>query len=249
MPPKGGVVDDQEQPPKEAGQGEGSRQARRAGPATDENRADRIEAQLFVRLSDPATPPAEVAEIVAARAGDSAMAGFLARLRIAEGTPLEDLEETSRLLLARDPDDPPDQVPGEDAPAARSRLGALTFAAAVAYARGDEERERHLTARALATVGTADPEDVGEWLQIVRSLAADGHPAEALELLEPRLPAELDDDRIGDVHGAAIARAYQDGDHDERERAALARFTDRSGWDALRAALDDYLARSDWARR
>jgi hypothetical protein len=98
------------------------------------------------------------------------MAGFLARLRISEGVPLEDLEETSRLLLARDPDDLTGQVPAEETLAARSRLGALTFAAAVAHARGDEEQERRHTARALAAVGTADHEDVGEWLQIVRSL-------------------------------------------------------------------------------
>ncbi len=41
----------------------------------------RVEAEQIVRLADRATPPAEVAEIVAARAGDSAMASGPARFR------------------------------------------------------------------------------------------------------------------------------------------------------------------------
>jgi hypothetical protein len=221
--------------------------ARQAEQARRRAKNDRIlaQAEQLVRLADPATPPAEVAAIIDEYAAGFALGADLARLRISEGTSLEDLAETSRLLLARD-GEPTDPVTEEGAPPARALLGALTFAAAVAHAGGDEAEEHRLIARALAAVETADPDDVGEWLHIVGSLVTDGHQSEALELLEPRLRNDPDDDRAGAVYEAAITQAYQNAEKDERERAALARFADRSAWDELRAALDDYLDRTNW---
>ena len=81
-------------------------------------------------------------------------------------------------------------------------------------------------------------------LEVVDFISTSGHAAEAVELLELRLKEAPDEDFAGDLHGAAIERAYATACADEtaaRERAAVHRFADRTGLVAFKDAVSAFL--------
>jgi tetratricopeptide repeat protein len=141
-------------------------------------------------------------------------------------------------------------------------LTALTFAAAAARAAGDTGTARGLLDQALAAADDPDTR-----MGIVEHLRASGRLADAIEALEDRLREAPDDDDAAERYGMAIEEAYahvNDGQPTggcpcgqgapwqeccgPRERAALSRFTDRSGLIALSDAVGAYLATSGYRR-
>ena len=178
------------------------------------------------RIYDPETPVAELAVLLAEHYQGVPVAGWLVSALRREGSSLERLRGTARLMLA-----------DQDA----SSLTVLTFAAAVAGAAGDAEEERRLIDRALAEDEAGDP-DVR--LEIIDFISASGHAADAVELLEPKLNKVPVDDFAVELYGTAIERAYATANADEsagRERAAVDRFADRTGLIALRDAVSAFL--------
>ncbi|MGH3189104.1 MAG: hypothetical protein ACRDPY_06100 [Streptosporangiaceae bacterium] len=217
-------------------------EARRQRAKTTEIRAVQ---QRVARIHDPATPPAELASLLAGRYKGMAVAGSLAKILIEEGSSLQRLADAAQLMLAADSG-------GQDSPS----LTAVTFAAAVAGAAGNTEEERRLIDLALEAtevpaVESTDSLDVR--LRVINFIAASGHVGEAVELLEPLLREVPDDDYAAEVYGLAISAAYaqaseaepgkgeREGDG-EREHAVVARFTDRSRLTALRDAVGAFLA-------
>jgi hypothetical protein len=188
----------------------------------------------FARMTNPDTPPDEVAELVALELADSAVSGTIAHARLRMGVPVSQVARSAELLLAAHP-------PG---------IGALTFAAALAHDTGREEEEHRHTAEALdlTRAGTgATQDDAGEWLGVVRFIATD-HPGEAVALIEPYLVAEPDDELAGEIYGAALENVYRSADPTDGERAALDRFADRSALVALREAFGEFLDRTEWGK-
>jgi hypothetical protein len=55
-----------------------------------------------------------------------------------------------------------------------------------------------------------------------------------------------DDELAAGIYAEALAEAHTEADPSERERAALTRFGDRSGSEALREAIDAFLGRTEW---
>jgi hypothetical protein len=198
-------------------------EARRRRAATA--RIHALQARLE-RVYDPETPVAELAVLLAEHYRGVPVAGWLVSALRREGSSLERLQDTARLMLA-----------DQDA----SSLTVLTFAAAVAGAAGDAEEERRLIEAALASDEADDP-DVR--LEIIDFISASGHAAEAIELLEPKLNEAPDDDFAVELYGTAIERAYalaNAGESADRERAAVHRFADRTGLIALRDAVSAFL--------
>ncbi|MGD0109596.1 MAG: hypothetical protein ABSC06_37055 [Rhodopila sp.] len=184
-----------------------------------------IQARLK-RIYDPETPVADLAVLLAEHFQGMPVAGWLVSALRREGSSLERLQGTARLMQA-----------DQDA----ASLTVLTFAAAVAGAAGDAEEERGLIDRALAADEAGDP-DVR--LEIINFISVSGHAADAVELLEPMLTEVPDDDFAVELYGAAIERAYALANAEEsagRERAAVHRFADRTGLIALRDAVSAFL--------
>jgi len=197
----------------------------RAGAERQQQLADR-----YSRLLDPQSSRAEVAELLAAELPDSIVAGVMAEMRMSLGVPPEEVAETARLMLASAPEPP--------------GAGALAVAAWVAHRIGDEDAE-HRYARELLARADADG-DAGQRLEVIRSVSVRGHPGEACELIEPYLREHPGDELAAEIYAEAVARAHGEAEPGERERAALARYADRSGIDALRAAIVAFLDRTDW---
>jgi hypothetical protein len=213
-------------------------EARRAEQARRHARKEQDRAMMehYARMTNPQAPPEEVAELVALELADSAVAGTIARARLRMRVPADEVARSAELLLATQP----------------SRIGALTFAAALAHHAGDEEEEHRHTAKALALAragaddaGTRD--DAPEWLQVVRFIASD-HPGEAVALTEPYVAAEPDDPLAGEIYAAGLERLFQSAEPADSERAALDRFADRSALIALREAFGEFLDRTEWGK-
>ena len=196
--------------------------------------------QRVARIHDPATPAAELAATLAEHYQGVAIAGWLVKVLIEEGSSLQRLTDAAKLMLAADAGD-------QDPPP----LTAVTFAAAVAGAARDSAEERRLIDLALAATevpAAAEAADsLVERLKVLHFISTSGHPAEAVELLEPLLREAPDDDYAAEIYGTAISAAYAQASEagpgeGERERAAVARFTDRSGLTALRDAVGAFLA-------
>lgn len=213
-------------------------QARRAEQSRLRARTERARqtSERINRLFDPATPPEAVAGILAAEFPDSLAAGGMLQLRADSGAPAEEVAETARLVLAGD----------ETETRAEMRTGTVAVAAWAAHLAGDEEAEqgyvRELFARADAEWKAHD--DSTMRLEVIRSLVRRDHAGQACELIEPYLLEHPSDDLAVEIYGAALARAYDKDDAGEQERAALDRFADRSGFDALREAFEAFLDRS-----
>ena len=207
-------------------------EARRAQQSRPRARAERQQqlADRYSRLLDPRTSPAEVAELLAAELPDSSVAGAMVQMRMSLGVPAEEVAETARLMQASAPEPP--------------GAGTLAVAAWAAHATGDEDAE-HRYARELLARADADG-DAGQRLEVIRSVSVRGHPGEACELIEPYLREHPGDGLAAEIYAEAVARAHSEAEPGERERAALARYADRSGIDALRAAIGSFLDRTDW---
>jgi hypothetical protein len=81
---------------------------------------------------------------------------------------------------------------------------------------------------------------------LIRAASVRGHPGEACELIEPYLRGRPDDELAAGIYAEALAEAHAEAEPGERERAALTRYGDRSGSDALREAMDAFLGRTEW---
>lgn len=207
-------------------------EARRAEQSRLRARAERHQQQAehYSRLLDPQASPADVAELLAAELADSIVAGAIVQLRMGLGAPAGEVAEIARLMLASAPEPP--------------KAGTLAVAAWAAHRAGDEDAEHRYASELLAR---ADADgDAGQRLEVIRSVSVRGHPGEACDLIEPYLREHPDDERAAEIYADAVARAYGEAEPGERERAALARYADRSGIDALRASIGSFLGRTHW---
>lgn len=219
-------------------------QAKRAEELRLRARTERARqaSEQITRLFDPATPPAVVAEIVAAAFPDTLSAGGMLQVRLNSGVPAEDVAETARLMLARNGTEHQDDTEtGKETP-----TGTIAVAALAAHLAGDEDAE-HEHVREL--LGRADAEmaatgDAMMRLEVIDSLAQREHGGEACELIEPYLREHPSDDFAYVTYAKALAQANRKNDPGLQERAALARFRDRTDLDVLRAAVASFLDRS-----
>ena len=157
------------------------------------------------------------------------------------GADPERLEDTSRLLWSD------------------HSLTALTFAAAVARATADPAAERTFIDKALAVSeprvladdGAAgddeDDEEPAPRLGVTRFMLDLGYLAEAVEFLEQVIRDWPQDEEATEQYGTAIERIHESGlaaagEAGDRDRAALARFSDRTGLNTLYSELGKYLA-------
>ena len=191
----------------------------------------RQSAERYDQLSDPSASPARIAEILAAELPERVLAADMMRLRMSLGVPTEEVTQTARLLLERTAPEPPG-------------IGALAVAALAAHLAGDEDAEhgyaRELLARADAS------RDPGQRLEVVRSATGRDHPGETCELIEPYLREHPDDELATDIYARALAKAHAQAEPGELETAALDRYRDRSGVDALDRAVDEFTERTPW---
>ncbi|HTU75359.1 MAG TPA: hypothetical protein VMG38_17740 [Trebonia sp.] len=213
-----------------------------AKQALEQRRRDRVEQDRLAQrrlelIRDPATPPDELAGLLDEHYEGTAIDGALVASLLEAGAEPERLEETSRLLWSDD------------------SLTAITFAAGVAHACGDEPEERNLLDKALAVSDPArfpgDQATAGR-LGVTRFLLDVGYLGEAVEHLEALAGDWPQDEEATEQYGVAIERiteaageageAGEEGEAGEREQAALARFGDRSGLMDLYEALGKYLA-------
>jgi hypothetical protein len=217
--------------------------------------------ERYDRIVDPATPPQELAAVLAEHYSGQPVLSRLAELLLAKGSSPERLAEAAEAMLAADSgnaEDAGDAVkPGDAAGEWSPSLTALTFAASAARAAGDAATVRRLLDQALAA--TDDPYTRTD---MTLHLRASGRLADAIELLEARLREAPGDDHAAEHYGSAIEEAHGHVTEETpgdcpcgqgrpwqeccgpRERAALSRFTDRSGLSALRDAVGAYVAAS-----
>lgn len=207
----------------------GAKRAASSRPQAAANRPASRPGSIF-DLVDPALSPAEVADRVAAEFAGHAAAGTIARMRLEAGIPAAEVAETSRLLLA--------SVTGPPA------LGALSFAAVVAHAEGDEQAEHGYTTQMLARTKAAG--EAKRWLDVVRFISGNGHPGEAIELAEPYLRDHLEDQDAAFIYALILQEAADLAEPGERERAALERFADRSGLAEVKRAVVAFMDRTGW---
>jgi hypothetical protein len=206
-----------------------------AKQALERRRRDRVEQDRLAQrrlelIRDPATPADELAGLLDEHFEGRAIDGDLIASLLDAGAEPERLEDTSRLLWADD------------------SLTAVTFAAGVARATGDPAAERTFIDKALAI---SQPDEATEEpaarAGVTRFLLDLGYHAEAAEHLEPLICSWPQDEDATEQYGTAIERIYEldgtgQGQASEADRAALARFGDRSGLLALYGALGKYLA-------
>ena len=182
-------------------------------------------------LSDPSTSPSDVAGVLAAEFPEQILAADMMSLRRSIGVPAEDIIETARLLL----EEAAPETPG---------MGVLAVAALAAHLAGDEDAEhgyaREILARADAM---GDPQ---LRLPVIRSATGRDHPGETCELIEPYLREHPDDELAADIYARALERAFVQAGPGGPETAALARYGDRSGADALDRAVGEFAERTEW---
>jgi hypothetical protein len=210
--------------------------------ALEQRRQDRVEQDRLAQrrlelIRDPATPSDELAGLLEEHYEGSAVDGGLVASLLEAGATQERLEETSRLLW-RD-----------------GSLTSLTFAAGVAHASGDAAEERNLINEALTASGRGDgdgddgaaaddsAEDPSRRLGVIRFLLELGYHAEAAGHLEALIRDWPQDEEAVEQYGTTIERIFEGNDEDgEALPAAMARFGDRTGLNALYEALGKYLA-------
>ena len=191
----------------------------------------RQSAERHQQLRNPSASPAAIAEILAAELPEQVAAADMMHLRMSLGVPAEEVVETARLLLERAAPEPPG-------------IGALAVAALAAHLAGDEDAEHGYARELLARVdGSRDP---GRRLEVIRSATGRDHPGETCELIEPYLREHPDDELAADIYAHALAKAHVQAEPGELETAALDRYRDRSGVDALDRAVDEFTERPPW---
>jgi hypothetical protein len=124
-------------------------------------------------------------------------------------------------------------------------IGTLAVAAWAAHLTGDEEAERGYASELLSRADAVDGPELR--LEVIRTVSARGHPGEACELIGPYLRERPDDELAAGIYAEALVKAHAEAAPGERERAALTRFGDRSGSEALREAINAFLGRTQWA--
>lgn len=206
--------------------------AKRAEQARRRAKAEREQqtAERYRCLLDPRTSPADVARILAAELPDSLAAGAMMQIRLSFGVPGEEIAQTARLMLASAMGPP--------------QIGTLAVAAWAAHVTGDEDAERGYTSELLSRADAVDDPELR--LEVIRAASVRGHPGEACELIEPYLREHPDDQLAAGIYAEALAQAHPEAEPGERERAALTRYGDRSGGEALREAIDAFLSRTEW---
>ena len=192
----------------------------------------RQSAERYDQLCDPSAGPALIAGILAAELPErAAVAADMMLLRMSLGVPAEEVMETARLLLERTAPESPG-------------IGALAVAALAAHLAGDEEGEHGYAREMLARAdGSRDP---GQRLEVIASATGRDHPGETCELIEPYLREHPDDELAADIYARALAKAYAQAEPGKLETAALDRYRDRSGVDALDRAVDEFTKRTPW---
>jgi hypothetical protein len=201
-------------------------QVRRRSKAERERRT----AERYRHLLDPRTSPVDVAGILAAELPDSLVAGAMMQIRLSSGVPGEEIAETARLMLASATEPP--------------RIGTLAVAAWAAHVTGEEDAERGYASELLSRADAVGGPQLR--LEVIRAASNRGHPGEACELIEPYLRGHPDDELAGGIYAEALAKAHAEAEPGARERAALTRYGDRSGSEALRKAIDAFLGRTEW---
>ena len=210
------------------------------------DRADHVK-----RLSDPATPVAELAALLNERYDGEPVFGYEVDRLKNFGWPTERLVSVADALLA-------DGVNGEPS------LTALTFASEVARETGDTERARALLDQAFEAPAASDR---FTRLNLTSLLRFTGRQAEAITLIEASLREDPDARYPVEAYGVAISELHERANGQQpangcschsgkpweqccgpREQAALSRFTDRSGLTALTDAIAAFLADSDYGR-
>jgi hypothetical protein len=206
--------------------------AKHAGQARRRAKAEREQqtAERYRRLLDPLTSPADVAGILAVELPDSLAAGAMMQIRLSSGVPGGEIAQTARLMLASATGPP--------------QIGTLAVAAWAAHVTGDEDAERGYACELLSRADAADDPELR--LEVIRAASDRGHPGEACELIEPYLRGHPDDELAAGIYAEALAKAHAKAAPGERERAALTRYGDRSGREALREAIDAFLSRTEW---
>lgn len=217
--------------------------------------AEQIIQEAIARFNRLVKPGASVAELVSLLNGyycGHPVSTVLVKRMLAEGSSPERLAEAAETMLA----------PGDGQESGPS-LMALTFAAEVARAEGKAGRVHELLDKALA-VATDDPEDR---MDLLDHLWESRRLADCLSLLEAILRDAPDDDRAAEYYRMGIQEAYRNVNDQQpsdqcscgrgaswqeccgpRERAALSRFTDRSGITAISDAITAFLATSEYGR-
>ncbi len=191
----------------------------------------RQSAERYEQLNDPSVSPADIAEILAEEFPERVIAADMLRLRMLRGVPAEEVTETARLLLERAAPEPPG-------------TGALAVAALAAHLAGDEDAEHGYAGELFArTDASRDP---GQWLEVVRSATSRDHPGETCELIEPYLREHPDNELAIDIYAGALAKAHVQAEPGELETAALGRYRDRSGVDAMDCAVVEFTGRTPW---
>jgi hypothetical protein len=191
----------------------------------------RQSAERYAQLGDPSVTPADIAEILATELPDRVLAADMMRLRMSLGVPAEEVVETARFLLECTAPKPPG-------------VGALAVAALAAHLAGDEDVE-HGYAREMLARADASP-DPGRRLEVIGSATGRDHPGETCELIEPCLRENPDEETAADIYTCALAKAQAMAEPGELETAALDRYRDRSGVDALDRAVDEFTERTRW---
>ena len=206
--------------------------AKRAEQARRRAKSEREQqtAERYRRLLDPRTSPVDVAGILAAELPDSLAAGAMMQIRLSSGVPGEEIAQTARLMLASATGPP--------------QIGTLAVAAWAAHVTGDEGAERGYASELLSRADALDDPELR--LEVIRATSVRGHPGEACELIEPYLRERPDDELAAGIYAEALAEAHTGAEPGERERAALTRYGDRSGSEALREAIDAFLGRTEW---
>jgi hypothetical protein len=206
---------------------------RRAEQERQRARAERERqaAGHFEQLNDPSVSPADVAGILAAELPDRVVAADMMRLRMSLGVPAEEIIETARLLLEGAAPEPPG-------------VGALAVAALAAHLAGDEDAEHDYARELLARADASG--DPGQRIAVIGSATGRDHPGETCELIGPYLREDPDDELTTNIYARALAKAYVQAGPGELETAALERYGDRSGADALDHAVGEFAERTPW---
>jgi hypothetical protein len=210
------------------------------------DRADQVK-----RLSDPATPVAELVVLLNERYDGEPVFGFEVDRLKSFGWSTERLVSVADALLADGASDEPS-------------LTALTFASEVARETGDTERARALLDQAFEAPAASDGLTR---LNLISLLRFAGWQAEAITLIEASLRDDPDARYLAELYGVAISELHERANGQQpangcscgsgnpweqccgpREQAALSRFTDRSGLTALTDALSAFLSDSDYGR-
>ena len=206
--------------------------AKRAEQARRRAKAERDQqtAERYRRLLDPLSSPADVAGILAAELPNSLAAAAMMQIRQSFGVPDEEIAQTAQLMLASATGPP--------------QIGTLAVAAWAAHVTEDEDAERGYASELLSRADAAADPDLR--LEVIRATSVRGHRGEACELIEPYLRGHPDDELAAGIYAEALAAAHAEAEPGERERAALTRYGDRSGSEALREAIDAFLGRTEW---